>query len=68
MVEVFLFLLVLTLAFRPDGVELAVATLDGQILFWDVNRCDAICVLLPVLSCDGMGKVVIASCGGVGKW
>ena len=29
---------VLTLAFRPDGVELAVATLDGQILFWDVNR------------------------------
>ena len=32
----------LTLAFRPDGVELAVATLDGQILFWDVNRC-AVC-------------------------
>ena len=34
----FTFLLVLTLAFRPDGLELAVATLDGQILFWDVNR------------------------------
>ena len=28
---------VTTLAFRPDGRELAVATLDGQISFWDVN-------------------------------
>ena len=37
-IDVFSFLLVLTLAFRPDGLELAVATLDGQILFWDVNR------------------------------
>ena len=30
--------IVATLAFRPDGLELAVATLDGQISFWDVNR------------------------------
>lgn len=26
---------VLAVAFRPDGKELAVAALDGQITFWD---------------------------------
>lgn len=26
----------ITHTFRPDGKELAVATLDGQISFWDV--------------------------------
>ena len=29
---------VIALAFRPDGHELAVATLDGLISFWDINR------------------------------
>ena len=29
-------ILVITHSFRPDGKELAVATLDGQISFWDV--------------------------------
>jgi periodic tryptophan protein 2 len=29
-------LAVITHTFRPDGKELAVATLDGQISFWDV--------------------------------
>jgi len=29
-------LLVVTHSFRPDGKQLAVATLDGQISFWDV--------------------------------
>ena len=33
--DVFLWLVV-THSFRPDGKELAVATLDGQISFWDV--------------------------------
>ena len=28
---------VLSLAFRPDGKELAASTLDGQIAFWDVD-------------------------------
>lgn len=28
---------VLCLAFRPDGEELAVASLDGQITFWNVR-------------------------------
>jgi periodic tryptophan protein 2 len=27
----------LALAFRPDGLEVAVSTLDGQIVFWDVR-------------------------------
>ena len=31
-------LLALFVTFRPDGKELAVATLDGQISFWDVER------------------------------
>ncbi len=33
---------VITLAFKPDGVEVAVATLDGQISFWDVNRASQV--------------------------
>ncbi|SCZ99353.1 BZ3500_MvSof-1268-A1-R1_Chr3-1g05964 [Microbotryum saponariae] len=28
----------LALAFRPDGLEVAVSTLDGQIIFWDVRN------------------------------
>ena len=28
----------LFVVFRPDGKELAVATLDGQISFWDQER------------------------------
>ena len=28
-------LLVLAVAYRPDGKELAIAILDGQITFWD---------------------------------
>lgn len=27
----------LALAFRPDGLEVAVSTLDGQIIFWDLR-------------------------------
>ena len=27
---------VVSLAFRPDGLELAVSSLDGQISFWDI--------------------------------
>ena len=27
---------VITLAFRPDGAQLAVSSLDGQISFWDI--------------------------------
>ena len=27
----------LALAFRPDGLEVAVSTLDGQIMFWDLR-------------------------------
>lgn len=27
----------LALAFRPDGLEVAVSTLDGQIIFWDIR-------------------------------
>ena len=33
-----LFPLVLALTFRPDGVQLAVASLDAQITFWDIAR------------------------------
>ncbi|EEB05556.1 U3 snoRNP-associated protein Utp1 [Schizosaccharomyces japonicus yFS275] len=29
---------VLSIAFRPDGKELCVATLDGQLSFWDVDN------------------------------
>lgn len=28
---------VVTLAFRPDGAQLAVSSLDAQITFWDVG-------------------------------
>lgn len=28
----------LAVAFRPDGLEVAVSTLDGQIMFWDVRN------------------------------
>jgi WD40 repeat protein len=34
----FLSPLVLALTFRPDGVQLAVASLDAQITFWDIAR------------------------------
>ena len=30
--------LAMSLSFRPDGEELAVATLNGEISFWDVSR------------------------------
>ena len=30
----------LAVAYRPDGEELAVATLDGQITFWCVNTAE----------------------------
>ena len=33
----FVFAVVVAVAFRPDGREVAVSTLDGQITFWDVR-------------------------------
>ena len=37
-VKLSVFSLVVTLVFRPDGAQLAVSSLDGQISFWDVSR------------------------------
>ena len=32
------FILVICLSYRPDGQQLAVATLNGHLTFWDVKR------------------------------
>ena len=42
--------LVLSLVFRPDGDQLAVASLDAQISFWDIRRFEQLmCVDIFVL-------------------
>ena len=33
------FIVVLAVAFRPDGEQLAVACLNGQVSFWAVKQC-----------------------------